>query len=113
MNLSKSETAAPATEETAPNAAPGTGLESVLEKIMDQMPAEVLAALPTVPEKAGELFASLVEIPAAIDTLSRCTLAKSFIGRDANGQFEFDAPAFENAWAYITGNGPESEQENS
>lgn len=81
----------------------------VLESIIDQIPAEVLAALPQVPEKAGELFAALVELPAAIDTLSRCTLAKSFIGRDAAGQFELDAPAFENAWAYLNGATEEAE----
>lgn len=109
MNLSKSETAAPV--ETTEEAAPIHGVEKAIESIIDQIPAEVLAALPQVPEKAGELFAALVELPAAIDTLSRCTLAKSFIGRDAAGQFEFDAPAFENAWAYLNGAADEADPE--
>lgn len=78
-----------------------TQVENALESLMDQIPAEVLAALPGLPEKAGELFASLVELPAALDTLSRCTLARNFISKNGEG-FDFDAQAFENAWTYIT-----------
>lgn len=85
-------------------------VEKVLESIIDQIPAEVLSALPGIPEKAGELFAALVELPAALDTLSRCTLAKNFISHDADG-FSFDAQAFEKAWTYLTTDAGEAEMQ--
>jgi len=102
MNLSKEKNDQAPQAEAAPAAAPNSGVEKALESIMDQIPAEVLAALPGIPEKAGELFAALVELPAALDTLSRCTLARNFISKDNAGGFDFDAQAFENAWTYIT-----------
>lgn len=61
------------------------------------IPDEILQYLPAV----LELGEALQDIPAQIETLSRCTLASNFIYRDQSGT-KFDAEKFEKAWEMIT-----------
>lgn len=61
------------------------------------IPEEIMQYLPAV----LELAEALQDIPAQIETLSRCTLASNFIYRDQNGT-KFDAEKFEKAWEMIT-----------
>ena len=98
MNLSD-------TEKETPGAAVAAGIPGEHSETLENLLGAL--ALPSL-----ELKEAIEDIPAQLETLSRVTLAKSFIFRRPDGGgFDFDQAAFSRAWAAIA-EPPENEGEN-